>query len=352
MTRLFLSNIIPGVPTIFLVGIHRGEVDIGNTLFTNVLPKTFAFTAHEFVTDIHHADYVLFPHTVKSKRDPLLTEVERAKTLAKTAGKRLIVSVGGDLSHDIFIRDAIVLKGSQYASLKRNNEIIVVPSAEDFADTMPIVPREKGERPVVSFCGWAGFPSPAAYCKYAARNAALESAALLMRQPKLRARKKGLYWRRRALRALRDPRIDLRAIVRNSFSANAKTIRIDPSSARKEYIQNMFDSDFVLAPKGDGNFSVRFYEALSMGRIPVLIDTDVVLPLQNLIAYEGFILRVPMKDVPRLADIIHSFYTSLAPGEFLKMQQRARDAFVRYLRIDSFFNELFSSVLVPERMSR
>jgi hypothetical protein len=348
-TKLFITDAVPGAPLMFLVGIQKGGYDMGSTLFTTTMPRTFALTSYEFVSDIADADYALFPHAIRSCDDPLFPAFRKAQEMAASAGKRIIISVGGDLSHNIFVDDAIVLKGSQYGFLKRDNEIIVPPFAEDFGDTMKIAPRPKGAAPVVAFCGWAGFATPVAYAKYLIKNACLEARALATGDTRLRVFKKGLYWRRKALRLLaRADRIETRFIVRKTFSANRKTISLDPAVARREYVENMRESDLVLAPKGDGNFSVRFYEALSMGRIPIVIDTDMIFPFEDIIRYDDFMLRVPYTDIDRLAGIVADFYANVSEEKWLKMQRAARAAYERYLRYDSFFNTLFSRVL-PEK---
>lgn len=51
-------------------------------------------------------------------------------------------------------------------------------------------------------------------------------------------------------------------------------------AARREYYRHMMNSSFTLCMRGGGNFSYRFYEALSFGRIPILIDTDMELPFE------------------------------------------------------------------------
>lgn len=348
-TKLFTSDAVPNVLLVFLIGIQGGTPDVGQTLFTNKLPSTFKLTSYEFIPNIADADYVLFPHAIKSKNDPLLANVAQARIAAQAAGKELIVCVGGDLSHDIFINEVIVLKGSQYRSLKRQNEIIVPPIAEDFGDTMSIAIRSKSERPVVSFCGWAGFATPLAYIKFIIKNLVVDLKVLLLSDPSLRVFKKGLWYRRKAMKLLsRDLRIETHFIVRKTFSANRKTISLDPATARREYVENMHESDFVLAPKGDGNFSVRFYEAISMGRIPIVIDTDMVFPLEEFINYDDFILHVPYKDIDRLADIVADFYANISEEKFIAMQKAARTAYEQYLRYDAFFNTLFTRVLPPK----
>lgn len=48
-------------------------------------------------------------------------------------------------------------------------------------------------------------------------------------------------------------------------------------------ITDIQNADFILSVKGDGSFFCRFYEALSLGRIPFFIDTDCILPFENMI---------------------------------------------------------------------
>ena len=112
--------------------------------------------------------------------------------------------------------------------------------------------------------------------------------------------------------------------------------------ARTEYVDNIKNSDFTLSPKGDGNFSVRFFESLSLGRIPLLIDTDCALPLEDEVDYDEFILRVSYKDLPKLAQIVANYYSTLTPEAFLSEQKRCREVFEKYLKIDVFFKKVLT----------
>lgn len=141
----------------------------------------------------------------------------------------------------------------------------------------------------------------------------------------------------------RDPRIDTQFIMRNSFSGSVKTISLPPEQARKEYVENMRSVDFALTPKGDANASIRLYEALSMGRVPIIIDTDMPLPFEDVLDYSSFSLRVPYTKISSLADYVCDFHASLSNEQFRDMQQRAREAYVNYLRYDAVFNQIFGS---------
>ena len=94
-----------------------------------------------------------------------------------------------------------------------------------------------------------------------------------------------------------------------------------------------------MAPKGNGNGSIRFYEALSLGRFPVLIDTDCVLPLAEVINYNDFVVKVEYNNLSNLEDRIVKFYKSLTNEDFLRRQHLAREAF-ELLRPESFFKRI------------
>ncbi len=52
---------------------------------------------------------------------------------------------------------------------------------------------------------------------------------------------------------------------------------------RKLFIENMLSSEYALVVRGTGNYSYRHYEAMSLGRVPLFINTDCLLPLPDLI---------------------------------------------------------------------
>ena len=149
-----------------------------------------------------------------------------------------------------------------------------------------------------------------------------------------------------ALRACRHSSlVQSSFIIRRSFSGALRTIELPPEQARREFIENISHSDFVLAPKGDGNYSNRFLEALSMGRIPVLIDTDVVLPFENTIQYENIVVRVPMNRVHETPQYIREFYDALDEEAWRARQKLARETYEHYLAPDSFFTHFFEQLL-------
>lgn len=51
---------------------------------------------------------------------------------------------------------------------------------------------------------------------------------------------------------------------------------------RVEYERNLQGNVFVVCSRGAGNYSIRFYETLRAGRIPIMLDTDMVFPLDEI----------------------------------------------------------------------
>lgn len=72
--------------------------------------------------------------------------------------------------------------------------------------------------------------------------------------------------------------LDTDFILRKGFWAPG----IPKEIARIDYFNNLEKNLFTFCYRGAGNFSYRFYETLMMGRIPILIDTDCVLPFFHL----------------------------------------------------------------------
>ncbi len=349
MTKLFIATSFGASPRVGLIDLYYGASAPGNTIFTNKLPKDFCLREIIFVEKIEEADYVLVPQAVRRLTPDVEKYLADINEEALKYNKRIIVFIGGDLSHDVFVDFAIVLKGSQYGYLKRSNEIIVPPFAEDLSEETGLIWRNKSDKPVVGFCGWAGFVNLRQYFKFLIKNIRNDFFAVTGLQPHARLHKKGLYYRRITMRVLgRSSLIKTKFIVRESFSANINTISLDPAVARKEYIDVLFNCDFALAPKGDGNFSVRFFEALSLGRIPILIDTDCLLPLSDKVDYDKFIVKISYNNIYELPVILSSFFQGMSNDQFIDMQKKARRAFDEYLRYDRFFNELFSN---PENLN-
>ena len=92
-------------------------------------------------------------------------------------------------------------------------------------------------------------------------------------------------------------------IIRSTFYHHTGQVNI---KTRREYYKNITTNLFTLCIRGAGNFSYRFYEALSLGRIPILIDTDIALPFDRMIDWNDYIIKINENEIGKLTTLIDS----------------------------------------------
>ena len=132
--------------------------------------------------------------------------------------------------------------------------------------------------------------------------------------------------------------------MRTTYSGHADTIQLDAMQARMQYVENMRNCDFSLCVKGDGNYSNRFYEALSLSRLPLLVDTDTILPLAEEINYDEFVLTVSIQKINDLPGATAQWWNNLTPASYQEKQESAFQMFNRFLRADKYFTRLFNQL--------
>jgi|CXWL01.1.fsa_nt_gi glycosyltransferase involved in cell wall biosynthesis len=295
----------------------------------------------ELVEDIADADFVLVPYSYDRLKQVNPKKLQNIIEEATAAGKLLLIDGAGDLETPIDIPNAVILRVSQYAYSKRKNEITIPFPAEDLLETYcagELQLRQKPVKPVVGFTGWADVPFKKRL-KIFYKEFPIYIAEIFT--PKRGAEHKGILYRARVLKILsKDSRIDSNFTARKTYSGHTKTIIGSVADNRKEFVENLLSSDYALCIKGDANSSVRFYEALSLGRIPLLLDTACVLPLETKVRYREFCIYVDWKDIDNITEKLLEAHNELSPETFIDMQRKARQAYKEHLRFDAFSNEL------------
>jgi hypothetical protein len=332
--KLFVLPRRGAKPDIRLLDPRQATAQAGAGTLFKKLPEDFALTGVTLAARPEDADFLIVPQSMKAIGPEEVRYLDEACATAREHGKRAILFLSGDYAHRVHAErpELIVFKGAEYGSGRKGNEVVFAPFVEDLGQSVAAPLRAKGEKPVISFCGYAGLSGWRAKLKYHAEN-------LFRTLAGDETHKRGIYFRKKAMRGLTgDGRVETRFIVRDSFSGNLSTASSDAATLRKEYVDSIVGSDFVLCPKGDANYSSRFYETLSLGRIPVLIDTDMVLPLAGSLDYDSFIVRVPHQDAARAGDYVLARWNALSGEEWNAMQARAKAAFRDRLRYDSYFN--------------
>ncbi|MBT4119705.1 MAG: hypothetical protein HOJ16_01425 [Candidatus Peribacter sp.] len=336
-------DLLPDVSYIPLLYPNLGVQKSDTIMFLNRAFGGLTQPLIQIVERPEDADYILLPHnysSLKSQNSYLIKQGE----LAKKLGKKLIIFWHGDSDAPIADSNAIVIRTSQYRSTIQKNEIMMPAYAEDLLEGELQLRTKHSGNPVIGFCGWAGYKNLKNHIGTVVKNSLIEASSIL--GIRREARVKGITYRMKAIKHLQKSTVtEPNFIIRNSYSGHTSTIKTDPEQARREYIDNLLGSDYALIIKGDGNYSYRFYEALSLGRIPVLLDTECVLPLEDVIHYDEFILRVPFWDIFHLDHIVADHYSKISNADFIAMQKKAREAFEKYLRVDKYLEYVTSHSL-------
>ncbi len=303
----------------------------------------YQYSKEDFVIveKIEDANFVVMPYPYERLKAVNPKKMAMIVEEAKKANKTLLLDGAGDLEYDIDIPNSLIFRVSQYQYSKKPNEITVPFPAEDLLEAYTggeLQIRKKPTRPSVGFTGWAGMTLKKRL-KTHLKELPVTCAALF--DGKRGAEHKGVLFRERALNALqKNTLIEPHFTARSSYSGHVATIQGSVADNRRQFVENLLGSDYALCVRGDANASVRFYEALSLGRIPLFLDTACVLPLEDKINYRDFCVFVDWRDTDRIGDALLKFHESVSPERFEEMQREARKAYAEYLRFDSFSKHL------------
>ncbi|MEY5013231.1 MAG: hypothetical protein RLY69_946, partial [Verrucomicrobiota bacterium] len=98
-----------------------------------------------------------------------------------------------------------------------------------------------------------------------------------------------------------------------------------------EYNQVLSDSVFALCPAGAGRNTIRLWEAMAVGAIPVLVDEPPLFPKGGSlpeIDWNKIVLQFAAVDIPNLPMLLRR----IPQQEILERQQRAMEAY-RHVRV-------------------
>ncbi|MGI9052521.1 MAG: exostosin domain-containing protein, partial [Ilumatobacteraceae bacterium] len=125
-----------------------------------------------------------------------------------------------------------------------------------------------------------------------------------------------------------SPEVTTNFVLRDEkvFFRDAGTGDLD--GVRRAYMDNLRDSDYVLCVRGSGNYSYRLYEAMCMGRVPVVVDTDLALPCGDVIDWSELTVWVEQGSLRSLAESVAAFHARLGRGGFSALQRRLRQVWL------------------------
>lgn len=324
--------------------IARVQLQMRNV--TNLPDAQSVLASHFTLVDSPQAAHIhLLPFTWNwYLREAQMQLVAEAVSTAQTHRKPVVLFSEGDFTANVPFSGLTIFEASAYRSRRHQNgnKVFAKPSfIPDFValycnGDVPL--RQKRERPVVGFCGLAG----GRWYQLAYRLLKLEIAKVAFhlgtRQWEPPPFEPSLFRRNALLPLCNDKRVVSHFIFRNRYRAGYRAKKKDPfHPTRMEYVRNMLESDYIVCLRGGGNYSVRFYETLSMGRIPVFVDTDCILPYDHLLDYRKFVVWVDGAEMSRIAENILDFHAALSSEAFVQLQLDCRELWRSYLSEDGFW---------------
>ena len=135
----------------------------------------------------------------------------------------------------------------------------------------------------------------------------------------------------------KNNQIETDFIYRDKYRAGVKT-EDDKLKTTLEFFENIDANPYVFCLRGAGNFSVRLYETLAMGRIPVIINTDIRLPLDEIISWKNHCVLATENDF--MNELIQ-FHSTINENDFVQMQINNRNLWLDYLNRDTYFNRVY-----------
>ncbi len=273
--------------------------------------------------------------------------VYQAAAEAELHQKPLIIDATSDSDVLLDIPSANILRYGLYQSLKRPFETECPFWSNDRTkkglDGLNI--SFKGNKPVVGFCGTTSSMGKLAnFGKQIIPNAIAKS---ILSQGKLARRVDprltegmSLQIRQRAIALLsKDRRIESLFEVTNNNPSYYVEDESNKIALENLFITNTSRCDYVLCVRGSGNYSGRFYMALNAGRIPVVIDTDGIIPYEN----EFQIIKVPVNSMENIGELILEHFETTTEQELKEMKLSNRAAYHQFLSPEKFLPQFIDN---------
>ena len=298
---------------------------------------------------IEEADFVAVPFEYFDVLDRHGSYLQHVYAVAKKAGKKVLLFDYTDYvdRDSVLPPEAVLFRVSVYRHHQKKNEIVMRYFVEDIGSRYGIEPKHKSSAPTVGYCGYARFGSALRRIRAEVKRVLQLCMLVLYFDPIPFVHQRGMFWRTKAITILRASGLPHAIIERPFYSGHRASVTTSPDSIRREYVENLRECDMALSVRGDANASQRFYEILSAGRIPLFLDTDCVLPLQESIRYDDCMIRVSSKDVSLLGKKATSWYAGRSELELLEAQEKSRKFFQEYLRLDRYFDIVFNRARSP-----
>jgi hypothetical protein len=324
--------------THFLTETYRRQVF--PLLFDLVFKKNKALISkYQIVESVETSDIVVFPidYAAFFKHKHVFYSLLR---LAKLHKKPIWIYTAGDYGFTNYIPNGFTFRLSGFKS-KLNENTFIMPSFinDPFIDYLPqgFSTIKKEAQPTIGFVGHA----QSGLRKYI-NEIGSHLKYNINRTSQLVTVDKQPFYPSSILRAKylsvlgKSKLIKTNFVLRGHYRAGARDV-VEKQKSTQEFFNNIFNNAYTFCSRGVGNFSVRFYETLAVGRIPILLNTDCKLPLDNLIEWGNHCVILDVKNKISLEQQILNFHESKSKESFEDIQKNNRLLWETHLKRDMYF---------------
>lgn len=318
--------------------------------------------SYQPVNELADADFAVLPANFKYyKKWNRADLVEELVSQCREHGKKLLVFFKDDSDEDLNldIQHTIVFRTSFYMSQCKANEHAMPVWSGDLVDVYGNGDFRAASLPDKFRLGFCGQTLPNVNVVRRAWQVFRFRLALLLHSARFTSAKDfGKRWfsflRSYALEVLRrGEQWECDFIERTDYLGGAwlRKGSFDLNrygEIRNEYVANLQRNDFFPCVRGGGNYSMRLYEVLSLGKIPILIDTDSVMPFPDRIDWNRHVVVVPCDSVANINKLLQAAVSNLTHDEFVAWQKRNRELWLEYLSPEGFFRNM-ASILTDQR---
>jgi hypothetical protein len=291
---------------------------------------------------LEQADWaVLLYHWNYYHQSHQLGTAQRFIQKAHEAGKPVLTWVGGDFGARVLDPEAWVFGAAGYqsrAGSRRFGTPVFIRDPLREHGFEHIQPLAKPPKPLIGFCGYARTTpfKAAAFTLTTLRRNLLSALHLTGDEPQAFCPPPVLLRQRLLERLSCSPLVETDFIQNTQYQAGARTAQ-SKAEAQARFFHNIRSTAYTLCVRGSGNFSVRLYETLAMGRIPILVDTDCLLPYASHPGWKTCCVYVPQAETARIAEIVAAFHDRLSADDFIALQYQARRFWEERLSLEGFF---------------
>ena len=112
------------------------------------------------------------------------------------------------------------------------------------------------------------------------------------------------------------------------------------AGTREMYQENILGSHFTICDRGNGNFTMRFWHVLSLGRVPILVEDDMVWPFAREIDWDDLCVRA--QDPLDLAEKTMTFYHT---HSMENIQKKCLETYQLYFTQERYLDKVLSTIL-------